>query len=88
MAALLFHYGIEQPLWHQFGLIQTGSSLAESNCSIHLQTPELAALHRALSSRGLPPYGPLIHYNDPLPSAIAPPAGSAAVAGPEFAGLR
>ena len=66
MAALLFHYGIEQPLWHQVGLIQAGPSLADSNCSIRLQKPELAALQQALSRRGLPPYGPLIHYTDPF----------------------
>ena len=55
MAALLFHYGIEQPLWNQVGLIQAGPSLADSSCSIRLHSPELAALQQALSRRGLPP---------------------------------
>ena len=75
MVALLFHYGALQPLWQQHGLIQAGPSLADGNCSIRLQKPELAALQQALSSRGLPAYGPLIHYTDPFLLQAAPLRG-------------
>ena len=84
MAALLFHYGALQPLWHQVGLIQAGTSLADSNCSICLQTPELAALQQTLSSRGLPPYGPLIHYTDPFLLQAAPLRGLRQWQGPRL----
>ena len=84
MAALLFHYGIEQPLWHQVGLIQAGPSLADSNCSIRLQTPELTALQQTLSRRGLPPYGPLIHYTDPFLLQAAPLRGLRQWQGPRL----
>ena len=84
MAALLFHYGIEQPLWHQVGLIQAGPSLTDSNCSVRLQTPELAALQQALRSRGLPPYGPLIHYTDPFLLQAAPLRGLRQWQGPRL----
>ena len=84
MAALLFHYGIEQPLWRQVGLIQAGPSLADSNCSIRLQKPELSALQQALSSRGLPPYGPLIHYTDPFLMQAAPLRGLRQWQGPRL----
>ena len=84
MAILLFHYGIEQPLWHQVGLIQAGPSLADSNCSIRLQTPELTALQQSLSIRGLPPYGPLIHYTDPFLLRSAPLRGLRQWQGPRL----
>jgi len=84
VSALLFHYGIEQPLWHQVGLIQAGPSLADSNCSIRLQTPELGALQHALSRRGLPPYGPLIHYTDPFLLQAAPLRGLRQWQGPRL----
>ena len=84
MSALLFHYGIEQPLWHQVGLIQAGPSLADSSCTIRLQTPELAALQQALGRRGLAPYGPLIHYTDPFLLRSAPLRGSRQWQGPRL----
>ena len=84
LPALLFHHGIEQPLWHQVGLIQAGPSLADSNCSIRLQTPELTALQQALSRRGLPPYGPLIHYTDPFLLQAAPLRGLRQWQGPRL----
>jgi len=50
VAALLFQFSIEQPLWHQAGLNQVGSSQADCQNYIRLQKLELVALQLTLRS--------------------------------------
>ena len=62
--ALLFHYGVFQPLWQQPGLIQAGPAMGTP--------PNVEALLAALQQRGHDRRAVLLNYSDPFLLRSAP----------------
>jgi hypothetical protein len=69
---VLFHYGTDQSLWQQPGLIQAGPRLTGGTSSVQVRAPGVQSLQASLAHAGLPARGVLLHYTDPFCFAPTP----------------